>query len=66
MVRDVGQAISVRELSGAWPGGADSGKWTPQFYDAVEIAQAEQRRLDAAIEDACDDVRKTMTPLGNK
>lgn len=58
MVTEIGKAQRVKELTGAWLGGMDAGKWDARFFDAVEIAEMERKRLDRAIDDACDVVRK--------
>lgn len=53
LVTQISQAIRVKEMTGAWPGGPDSSRWSSRFYDAVEMAFIEQRRFDRAVDDAC-------------
>lgn len=66
LVTEISKAMAVKEISGAWPGGVDSGEWDAHFYDAVEIAEQERRRLDRAIDEAVEGVRRQMSQGGGQ
>ena len=61
-VTEIGKAVRVKETTGAWPGGMDSGRWDPRYYDAVELAHCELRRYENAIDDACSKI--SQRPAG--
>ena len=53
MVSEISKAMRVKEMTGAWPGGSDSGRWGSRFFDAVELAFLENRRYERAVDDVC-------------
>jgi hypothetical protein len=57
MVTEIGKAQRVHEGTGSWPGGADSAAWDARWFDAVEIAEIEKRRLDRAIDRVVEGIR---------
>jgi hypothetical protein len=58
MVTEIGRAYHVKEGTGAWPGGMDSAAWDARWYDAVGLAETERRKLERAIDLACEGVRR--------
>lgn len=60
MVTEISRSIRIRDLTGAWPGGIDAGRWSVRWSDAVDLAEMEKRRTDRAFDEACDGVKRML------